>query len=339
MGPNLAKKHKDRWEYFGFREDQAIGEITTDIDEVILLCREIEVLKSSGMDEISSRACKDAFLVLAEQLVHLFNCSLRTGIFPDEWKRAKVIPLYKGGDREIVGNYRPVSLLPLPGKLLEKIVHDWLSNFLEETNFFSPNQGGFRKGYSTVSTIADLTDDLFNGINRGYTSLAAFLDLQKAFDTVNFEILLNKLSAAGIRFTMRNWCESYLTNRFQKTMANGHTSDVLPIRCGVPQGSVLGPLLFLIFINDLQWALTDCKVKLYADDSVLYHSGINIQETVNLLQTSLDEFGHWCIVNKLTVNTKKSKLMVFGTRAKIKKKGKKCKTFSKWRFAARSADL
>ena len=232
---------------------------------------------------------------------------------------AKVIPLYKGGDREVVGNYRPVSLLPLPGKLLEKIVHDRMSKFLEDTNFISPNQGGFRKGFSRVSTIADLTDDIFTGINKGYTSRAAFIDLQKAFDTVNIEILLRKLDAVGIRETTGRWCKSYLSGRSQKTLTNGYTSGVLPVKCGVPQSSVLGPLLFLVFINDLQWALSNCKIKLYADDSVLYHSGINVQETVNLLQTSLDEFGHWCKVNKLTVNTKKSKLMVFGTRAKIKK--------------------
>ena len=319
VGPNLAQKHTDRREYFGDIENQSIEDITTDTDEVILLCREIEILKSSGIDEISSKICKDAFLVLAEQLVHLFNSSLRTGIFPDEWKIAKVIPLYKGGDREMVGNYRPVSLLPLPGKLLEKIVHDRISKFFEETDFLSPNQGGFRKGFSTVSTIADLTDDLFSGINKGFTSLAAFIDLQKAFDTVNFEILLNKLNNAGVRNTAGQWCESYLMNRSQKTLINGQTSDVLPVKCGVPQGSVLGPLFFLVFINDLQRSLSNCKVKLYADDSVLYHSGINVQETVSLLQTSLDEFGHWCRVNRLTVNTKKSKLMVFGTRAKVKK--------------------
>ena len=319
VGPNLARKHKSRWEYVGSRDDRVMEDIVTDTEEVILLCREIETLKSSGMDEISSRICKDAFLVVADQLVYLFNCSLRTGIFPDEWKVAKVIPLYKGGDREVVGNYRPVSLLPLPGKILEKIVHDRMSNFFEESSFLSPNQGSFRKGYSTVSTIADLTDDLFNGINKGHTSLVAFIDLQKAFDTVDTKILLLKLYEAGIRDSTGNWCKSYLTNRSQRTLANGRVSGVLPVTCGVLQGSVLGPLLFLVFINDLQQALSNCRVKLYADDSVLYHSGVNVAETAQLLQTSLREFGHWCRVNKLTINAKKSKLMVFGTRSKVKK--------------------
>ena len=133
------------------------------------------------------------------------------------------------------------------------------------------------------------------------------------------DILLIKLYQAGIRDSTRDWCKNYLINRTQKTLANGQVSDTLPVTCGVPQGSVLGPLLLLIFINDLQPALSNRKVTLYADDSVLYHSGINVRETAQLLQTSLDEFGHWCKVNKVTISTKKSKLMAFGTRSKVKK--------------------
>ena len=273
------------------------------------------------MDDLSSKLCKDAFLALPEQLTHLFNCSLQTGIFPDKWKLAKVIPLFKGGgDKELVQNYRPISLLPLPGKLLEKIVHNRVSGFFEQTNFLSERQGGFRKGFSTISTIADFTDNIFKEINLGNTSLAAFIDLQKAFDTVDFEILLNKLSAAGIRNNLLAWCRSYLLERSQKTLTNGQTSDVLPIACGVPQGSVLGPLFFLVYINDLGNALNDdCNFNLYADDAVLYHSGLNVNEATLKLQASLNEFCEWCTVNKLTINTKKSKLMVFGSRAKVKK--------------------
>ena len=126
-------------------------------------------------------------MVLTEQLVHFFNCSLSTGIFPDKWKIAKILPLFKGGDCENVNNYRPVSLLPLPGKLLEKIVHKIIVGFWDNNNFLSKNQGGFRKGHSTTATIGDLTDEIFQEINQGNTSLAAFVDLRKAFDTVNPE--------------------------------------------------------------------------------------------------------------------------------------------------------
>ena len=211
--------------------------------------RDINTLKSSGIDEIASKLCKDAFLVLQDHITHLFNCSLRKGIFPNDWKTAKVIPLFKGGDKESVNNYRPVSLLPLPGKILEKIVHIKISKFLEENKFLSPDQGGFRKGFSTTSTIVDLTDDLFTCINKGETTLGTFIDLKKAFDTVNTEILFNKLNEAGIRGNTLKWCKSYLTGRSQKTLVNGILSPSLPIICGVPQGSVLGPLLFLLYVK------------------------------------------------------------------------------------------
>ena len=218
-----------------------------------------------------------------------------------------------------MGNYRPISLLPLPGKLLEKIVHNRLSAFFDDTGFLTNCQGGFRKGFSTVSTIADLTDDLFSEINSGRTTLAAFIDLQKAFDTVNFNILLKKLDKAGVKNNVINWCRSYLEDRQQTALVNGLTSDQKSITCGVPQGSVLGPLFFLVYINDIQFALGNCNLKLYADDSVLYQSGVNSEEAAVLLQSSLNKFCEWSTSNKLSINTKKNKFMVFGSRSRVKR--------------------
>ena len=263
--------------------------------------------------------CKDALTVLAHQLTYLFNCSLSTAVYPSAWKRAKVVPLFKGGDREDVNNFRPVSLLPLPGKLLEKIVHKTISEFFDENHFLSAQQGGFRKGHSTVNTIADLTDDLFQAINVGNTTLAAFIDLRKAFDTVDLDILRNKLRKAGLRGAVLDWCHNYLTGRSQCTLANDVTSSFLPITCGVPQGSVLGPLFFLVYVNDLQGALDNCKVKLYADDTVIYQTAVDHRVASDMLQASLEKFQIWCKINKLTINAKKTKLMVFGTRNKVKR--------------------
>ena len=319
IGPDLAKKHDKRWEYFGVTVQDNIQGFGTELAEVTALCKQINTMKSSGIDELSSRLCKDAFMVLGRQLVHLFNCSLSTGIFPNKWKIGKIIPLFKGGDRENVNNYRPVSLLPLPGKLLEKIVHNKIVKFWEDSNFLSEDQGGFRKNHSTVSTVASLTDDLFHQINEGNTTVAAFVDLRKAFDTVNTKVLTNNLTHAGIRGDVLKWCNDYLSNRSQCTFANNIKSTLLPVTCGVPQGSVLGPLFFLVYVNDIQNAVGECGIKLYADDTVLYQSGVNCAEAEAKLQSSVSKFKLWCDVNVLTINASKTKVMAFGSRSKVKK--------------------
>ena len=319
IGPELAKKHKTEWKYYGEMIPNSVDDIRTDQVEVMNLCKQIEIMKASGMDKLSARVCKDAFLVLSDQLAFLFNRSLSREIFPDSWKVAKVIPLFKGGDREQVGNYRPVSLLPLPGKILEKIVHKRITQFWETNNFLSADQGGFRKGYSTVATIADLTDDLFTQINQGNTTLATFFDLRKAFDTVSTSILQKKLERSGVRNGVLRWCSNYLSNRYQCTYANGFTSSLLPVSCGVPQGSVLGPLFFLVFVNDIQGAIDECSIKLYADDTVLYQSGVNSEEAAFKLQESVNLFANWCEINSLTINIAKTKTVAFGSRHKVKK--------------------
>ena len=151
------------------------------------------------------------------------------------------------------------------------------------------------------------------------TTLAAFIDLRKAFDTVNLAILSSKLEKAGVRGNPLRWCTDYLRGRKQKTTTNGETSTYLPVTCGVPQGSVLGPFFFLIYVNDMESVLTNCKVKLYADDTVLYQSGENCEIAGRKLQASMDSFAKWCSSNALIINTKKTKLMAFGSRSKVKK--------------------
>ena len=319
IGPELAKQHSEPWAYFGNTIQDDIPEIVATQEEVAGLCRDINTMKSSGLERLSSRICKDAFVVLTEELTHIFNCSLSSATFPVTWKSATVVPLYKGGDKNEVGNYRPVSLLPIPGKLLERIVHNRIYNFFDIHEFLSEHQGGFRKGHSTVATIADLTDDLFEQVNLGMTTLAAFIDLKKAFDTVNLGILARKLEKSGVRGRALEWCKNYLSGRSQRTMANGEVSGSRRVTCGVPQGSVLGPLFFLIYVNDLHYVLDDCKLKLYADDTVLYQSGADKAQAEQKLQASLNKFSKWCSANVLTINTKKTKVMTFGSRSKVKK--------------------
>ena len=162
-----------------------------------------------------------------------------------------------------MGNYRPVSLLPLPSKIIEKIVHNKLSLFFEEHEILDSNQGGFRKGHSTIDTIAKLTNNIFEGINHRVLTTSCFIDMAKVFNTVNNEILCNKLSKLGISLNILKWVINYLCGRKQYTMANGVTSPYVNITCGVPQESILGPLFFIVYVNDIKSSLKHCKHAVY----------------------------------------------------------------------------
>ena len=321
IGPNLAKDFKeDKWVYSGeVNSDTDIIDVHTDYEEVYNLCKEINVSKSSAIKNLSSKIIKDAFLVLVLQLVYLFNLSLEVKVFPYQWKTATVIPLFKGGNRRDVGNYRPISLLPLPGKILEKIVHNKLALFLDANKLLCEEQCGFRKGRSTLHSIVNLTDSLLSSINNRETCMAVFIDLTKAFDTINHSILIKKLEYLGIKGNLLLWITNYLHDRTQKTFANGSLSEALPITCGVPQGSILGPLFFIAYINDIKHFLNDSEFGLYADDTVLFSHAKDKIVLQNKLQAKLDLFCEWSRMNALTINILKTKYMIFGTRAKLKK--------------------
>ena len=319
IGSNLAKKISEPWNFRGHIFYDNCRDIATDFEEVLKLCKDIQASKSSGISDIASKIFKSAFLVLIPQLVFMFNLSFSTGIFPNSWKKATVIPLFKGGERTEVGNYRPISLLPLPGKLIEKIAHKRISQFLESNNILSDKQSGFRKGFSTASAVADFTDDLFSAINETEVTQAVFVDLRKAFDTVSHDILCRKLRNYGLRGKVLEWCTDYLNGRSQQTLVNNTRSGHRQLTYGVPQGSVLGPLFFIVYVNDLQHALPNAKVQLYADDTVIFVSGKDPKALCNQLQYNLNRFQKWCNSNKLTINPGKTKLVTFGTRNSIKK--------------------
>ena len=166
VGANLAKGNTEPWEFEGVINDARLSDLHTDYEQVYKLIKELDTSKSAGLDQISSKFLKDAFLVLVPQLVFMFNLSLSSSVFPESWKVARVVPIYKGGSRSDVGNYRPISLLPLPGKLLERIAHTAISGFFEKNELLCDRQGFFRKHHSTAQSVAELTDDLFLNINN-----------------------------------------------------------------------------------------------------------------------------------------------------------------------------
>ena len=299
--------------------DNEMADLVIDVYTLGQIINDIDIYKSSAIKDISSEVLKDAFLTLLPQLVYMYTQCLRLNVFPDSWKVANVIPLQKTGDPSDVNNLRPISLLPLPGKILERIVHSQISTFLENNELFLNEQGGFRKGKSTIDTVAKFTDDILLGINEKEYTLAAFIDLKKAFDTVNHEILIKKLPHYGLSQNTVQWIKSYLDNRSQKCTVNGITSPELVINCGVPQGSILGPMLFLIYINDIAQNLTCTKFRLYADDTVLYMSDSDEHNAHAGLQHDLYSLTEWCNMNRLTINSKKTKVVLFGMRTMLKK--------------------
>ena len=224
----------------------------------------------------------------------------------------------QGGNRNRVTNYRPISLLPLPSKLIEKIVHNRLYNYLQQNDLLNVNQHGFRPNHSTIEATSELTDDIYLNMNKSRPTIALFLDFQKAFDTVNHDILISKVKLLGIKGDLLRWFINYVSSRYQQTSANGKASNLRRLECGIPQGSVLGPLLFLIYINDITKNLSHVHTKLYADDTVLYCSQDSFQQAVTGLQNDLSIVVKWCNLNQLSINIMKSKYQIFGSRKMLK---------------------
>ena len=287
-------------------------------DEDILKCiKDIDISKSSAIEYLPSHIFKDVILHNPSRFIKIIRLCLDTGEIPDVWKIATVTPLPKGGDSNDVSNLRPISVLPIPGKILERLMHNKLSAHIEENQILTKFQGGYQKGKSTIDSISVLVDDILLNRNKGFFSLAAFIDIKKAFDSVNFTILLAKLKKYGIKNRSLTLIENYLSNRHQCTVANNIRSPRAKLSCGVPQGSILGPLFFLLYMNDCISPRDTHKTMLYADDSVLYITGKSFNTVSNLLTDALKKFLSWATKNKLTINLSKTKIMTFASAKKL----------------------
>ena len=269
--------------------------------EVLRLVKDINVSKSSGLDDVSSFILKEAFQILIKEITFMFNLSIRSSLFPDAWKQALVVPIPKSGNLSLVHNYRPISLLLLPGKILEKLIHHQLSEYMEGEGLLSERQHGFRKGHSTTHAVAQLSNFVSKKLDNRTPTLVTYIDFKKAFDCVQHSLLLDKLGNLGLGPVVVEWVKSYLTGRRQRVYANGVYSPSQWITQGVPQGSVLGPLFYIIYANDMAKIVRNCEVTLYADDSIS-----KMQEDINSLS-------NWCSTNGIMANTGKTKVMVFGT--------------------------
>ena len=286
--------------------------------EVYRIVKDINISKSSGLENVSSFIVKEAFLSVLPEITHMFNLSLTTSVFPTDWKKALIVPIPKTGDLTQVKNFRPISLLPLPGKILEKLAHLQITSHLEINSLLTDSQHGFRKGRSTIHSVAQLTNYINAKMDVGLPTLATFLDFRKAFDCVQHQTLLDKLEMLNIGADIIDWVKSYLTSRVQRVYANGTYSSYKTILQGVPQGSVLGPLFYIVYANDLVNVVKYCKVALYADDTVLYTAAGNFGQSVTAMQKDINSIAKWCMQNGISANVDKSKVMVLGTNNSLK---------------------
>lgn len=232
--------------------------------------KSLDVNKATGLDGITAKCVHVAAPAIAGSLSHLFNLSLANGVFPNDWKTARVVPIFKAaGNKSDLSNYRPISILPVVTKVFEHLVCSQLHSYLHEFNLLTDSQSGFRPGHSTQDLILKVVDDWRVSLDKDNIVGTLFIDLSKAFDSINHQLLLSKLEGIGVHGAKLAWFQSYLCERMQCVSIGKARSSLRSISSGVPQGSILGPLLFVVFMNNLPSEVRTCETQLYADDTIL----------------------------------------------------------------------
>lgn len=289
--------------------------VDVDEDEVEALLMSLKTDAAIGWDSISTKFLKRYKKLLVPPMTYLFNLCLSTGVFPLYFKKAIVHPIHKGGNRNCVNNYRPIAVLPSISKILERIINKRLIKYLEEKNLLSPNQFGFRRNKSTNDAVLNLTGHIVKNIDAKKKVVSIFLDLKKAFDTVSIPNLVLKLEELGIRGLPLQIFADYLNNRTQCVKIHNYLSGELPVTFGVPQGSVVGPTLFLVYVNQLcNLLLRNGRISAFADDTALTFTGDSWDEAFDAAQTGLNQVLNWLNENQLTLNTDKTKIICFTLR-------------------------
>ena len=283
------------------------------VDTIILTIKSLKETSAVGSDGISMRFIKDALYIIAFYLTCIINTSIVTGTFPTSWKHALVVPILKTGDVDDPNNFRPLSLLPVISKILEKVVTNQLMYFLESSKLLSNTQHGFRPRLSTQTALTVITNKIFNNMDSRKITMLTLCDLSKAFDSVDHEILLKKCSALKIDFF---WFKSYIENRAQSVRLNNTVSNMMNIAYGVPQGSILGPVLFSIYVNDLNDSIYECSLTQYADDTQFLHADTvnNLEDLLSKTVETLRNVKQYFLRNGLMLNSKKTQCILIGNR-------------------------
>lgn len=285
-------------------------------EEIILVTKQMTSNKSVGHDEIPVNILKANIDILSYPLQATFNQPFMSGVFPDHLKVGRVVPIYKGDYPNNVENYRPITVLPAVTILFKKLIARRIIEFIEKYQILASQQHGFRKHFSTSTAVHSVTEIVHQALGKGQIAAGIFLDIKKAFDCVDYNILLNKLDRYGFRGPASSFFRSYLTSCKQFVDVLGEKSTMKDVKSGVPQGSVLGPILFSLFVNDYATSLTHAKAILYADDTALLISCNSVAEAQTLASEDLARTLRWFNTNKLVLNIKKTKFLIFSSRQK-----------------------
>ena len=253
------------------------------------------------MDNIAEKFLKDGATVLARPITELCNLSILLSTFPDGCKQAKLKPLFKKGSKGDPKNYRPISLLPQLSKIVEKIIHGQVQKYLHDNNILYRYQSGFRAHHSTDTCLSYLNNKILQGFETGMFTGMILIDLQKAFDTIDHEIFLDKIACLGFSDSAILWFKSYLQDRSFSVNIGKEYSDPGNLSCGVPQGSILGPLIFLLYVNDMARAV-DCDLLLYADDSCLIFRDTDVERIENNLNRNFNSLCNWFVETELSIH-------------------------------------
>ena len=290
-----------------------LDNISATEDEVLDLLKCIDPAKATGHDGISPKLIKEAGISIVPSLTRLINLSFEKSIVPDNWKMANVIPIHKKDDKDVVSNYRPISLLPAISKIMERIVFKKVYNFFHTNGLLTKHQSGFRPGDSTINQLAYLYHTFCDALDKKKDVRIVFCDVSKAFDKVWHRGLIYKLRKIGITGNLLKWFEDYLNNRKQRVIIKGQCSEWGFIKAGVPQGSVLGPLLFLVYINDLAEQV-QCEIKLFADDTSLFIALDDPQAAADALNNDMEQISIYANMWLVNFNATKTKCMTITRR-------------------------
>lgn len=283
--------------------------VPTDVKEVFNIIMELKE-SAPGYDNVTAKDLKVAANILAPKICYFINNCFNTGVYPDSLKCSSVIPIFKSGSQLDISNYRPISLTSCLSKIFEKLINTRICEFIKNSCGFDPSQYGFQKSHGTDVAINESIRTITNSLDKGNYVCTVFVDLRKAFDTVNHEILLDRIQELGIRGLPHVLIKSYLEKRVIKTKVNGVFSEQRPITLGVPQGSVLGPTLYLLYVNNMQFAGLKAEYKIFADDTLLIYEDKNEKELESIVNSDLVKYMKWVNGNKLSVNIEKTKYMI-----------------------------